>query len=283
MAQTVVLLLFAVSVLPSFPTTAKSMVQFCETVAMQNDAVMYTIDVTEKSEISGLSLEVRFSEKQVKVKNCTVGKILEEGIAKSNSSVTGKVLLTYISMAPLNDAGTVLLIEFEPISQDNPKIEVECVVTECIDRDCDDIPHAFSKQEIANPKYVAQSNPTPNAPDKAPVEPPNQSVSVEGTGGGEIGAIDSNSPSVDKPEESAGNSASNDPDEGEVGEKEPTKSEGSDFSQPNVSREPDSTLKKDDRTSSVTWILFFSGVGVVLLILLILSILWKRRHGNEKK
>jgi len=136
------------------PAMAKAPITFSEKVTAKNNIILYEIEISTDSNVCGLSFEVKYSQNQVELDNCTVGEILDGGIAKSNTNIGGKVVFTYISMTPLDKAGSVILLEFVPISTGNKNIDIECEITECIDKDCNEITYTYSEREISNPKYV---------------------------------------------------------------------------------------------------------------------------------
>lgn len=146
------LLMFAV------PAMAKAPIAFSEKVTSNNNIVLYGIEISSESDVCGLSIELKYSENQVKLRDCVVGQILDGGIAKSNTNIGGKVVFTYISMMPLNEAGSIILLELESISEDNKNIDIECKITECIDKSCNEISYTYAKSVISNPKYVATDN-----------------------------------------------------------------------------------------------------------------------------
>lgn len=136
------------------PAMAKAPIAFSEKVTAKNNIILYEIEISADSNVCGLSFEVKYSQDQVKLDSCTVGEILDGGIAKSNTNIGGKVVFTYISMSPLNKAGSVIQLEFVPISTGNKNIDIECKITECIDKDCNEITYTYAEREISNPKYV---------------------------------------------------------------------------------------------------------------------------------
>ena len=148
-----VILLLAYSV----PVIAESQINFNEKVQIKNNVIFYEIEISPNSNICALSFEIKYSEDQIKVNNCTLGEILDGGIAKTNSSIEGKVILTYISLTPLTDGGTIFLIEFDTLSSDNINIDIEFIITECIDTNCNDIAYTVSGNKISNPKYIGSS------------------------------------------------------------------------------------------------------------------------------
>lgn len=149
----VVVLLFALPI----SATAKSSINFNEKIQTENNSIFYEIEISPGSNICALSFVIQYSESQVKVNKCSVGEILNGGISKSNSSIGGKIIFTYISITPLDSSGSVISVEFEILSSDNKNIKVECEITECLNVECDDLLYTFSKEEILNPKYIEPS------------------------------------------------------------------------------------------------------------------------------
>lgn len=147
------------------PAIATPPIAFSEKVTTKNDTVLYEIEISADADVCGLSLEVKYAQDQVELSDCMLGEVLSGGIAKSNTNIQGKVVLTYISMEPLNSPGTVVLLEFKPISTSNQNIDVECTITECIDKACDEITYTLIEEKIANPNYV-KNEPNQSTPDE---------------------------------------------------------------------------------------------------------------------
>lgn len=84
------LLMFAV------PAMAKAPIAFSEKVTSNNNIVLYGIEISSESDVCGLSIELKYSEDQLKLRDCVVGQILDGGIAKSNTNI-GRKLLLYLS------------------------------------------------------------------------------------------------------------------------------------------------------------------------------------------
>lgn len=156
----------------SVPVMAESPIGFEEKIQTKDNIIVYEIQISPDSDICGLSFEIKYSEDQVKVGGCTMGTVLDGGIAKSNDTISGKVVLTYISTTPLKDGGSVILVEFEALSTDNKYIDIDCVLTECIDWNCDEIAYRISDKEIANPRYVEPEPPEDDPDVPSDVEKP---------------------------------------------------------------------------------------------------------------
>lgn len=150
------------------PARAESSLTFTEKIETKNDVVFYEIAVTPGSNICGLSLEIKYSEEQVKINKCAAGDALAGGIVKSNCAVQGKVFVSYISITPMEAGGSVVLLEFEALTTDNKKIDIDCNITECIDQECNEIAYTYNDAEILNPKYAES---TSNTNDDDPDDP----------------------------------------------------------------------------------------------------------------
>lgn len=157
----------ALLVMCAVPAMAETPITFNEKVTTKSDVVLYEIKVSAESNIYGLSFEVKYEKEQVRLKRCTTGEMLGGGTTKCNTKVEGKVALTYTSNAPLSKAGSVLMLEFVPISTDNRKIDVDCLITKCIDGNRGKIPYNYDEKEILNPRYTTnkqnQSNNSNNS------------------------------------------------------------------------------------------------------------------------
>lgn len=252
----IVLILALFCLFPS-KTVAASPVTFSEDVHVAQ-TIVFEVGVTDNSRICGLSLEVHYSAKQVKVKGCEAGEILSGGIAKSNSNITGKVLLTYISTAPLTDEGAVLRLEFEALSTNNREIDIDCKVTECVDVNCDNIQYEYTEAIIKNPRYVETTvNQTPltsTTVRQTETTSSNSLLTEE-----KVFATDS-----DKTETTSSSLSS------------------SDVTQTSSTAQTDVLNGKDDRGKGQAIII--GCVGIVVAATLIFLINWnlaKRRHENE--
>lgn len=263
--------------------TAKSAVGFSEETKTENEILEYKITVTPDSDVCGLSLEIKYSEAQVKVRECTVGEALGDGIAKSNSAIGGKVILTYISTTPLKKSGPVIVVQFEVLSAQNENIDIDCTVTECIDQKCDALAYTYAAREIHNPKYV-EVIPEDNT----------QHGSTDANDGNQSGADDSADTHQTVPtkpsQNEQGNSDASKPTSGNQNESPPFHTEAVQPSGGHTSGENDEnrTGEQNDAGDSKVGLIVLCSVGfVILLILACLAFfrfkLWKRRNGNESR
>ena len=258
------------------PVMAKSQVKFTENIKSENNTIYFGIEISENSNICGLSLDVKYSESQVKVNKCTTGQALAGGITKVNSTIAGKVILSYISTAPWKEKGQILLIEFEPLSISSKTISIDCTITECIDKECNDISFTYSKKEISNPKYVEEANnqdETPSGNDTPPsaIKPtPNNT---------ELNSETTTPPPVDSQE-----GTSNPPSEVAPSEERPPIKDGTTSNLKPTSKAKTSP-KQDESGKSPKWFIFIGcfGVASLILVVLIKKNFIERKSKNGKK
>lgn len=293
-------LLFAQTV----PAGAEASITFSENSETKDDVVFYEIEITPGSKICGLSMQIEYPEEQVRVKNCAVGELLDGGMVKSNCAILGEVIFSYISVAPLEDGGAVLLIEFEPLSTDNQNIDIDCNLTECIDYECNEIAYVYVDQEILNPKYVAptQDDPTSNEQDHQtdldhvgdnnkkpnpgnPIDKNNENIGTnnpkppsgsqegimtEKTDSGQNETVpDETVPQISDPDDAGHTEVAGDP-------------------VPQKRDEQEKNMDRDANCDFHRWLLIVGGVGLaalltVICLLVVKPILLKRRSDNEKK
>ena len=148
---TLLIVIFATSNL--LYINAKEPIVFDIKASVEENSVVYIVDITENSNVCGLSLEVLYDENQVKLEECVVGTIIDNGMTKSNTKINGKVILTYISTEPLKSKGSLLELKFSIISSDASKLNIASVISECIDKSCDDLTFSVKKDDIINPNY----------------------------------------------------------------------------------------------------------------------------------
>ena len=291
------------------PVRAELCNKFSEKVDVIDNIVIYKIEVTPNTDICGLTLEIEYSEEQVQVKNCTVGAVLAEGIVKSNSSIGGKVILSYISMTPLKEGGSVIAIELETLTTDNKEIDIDCTITECIDQECNEITYGYVKETVINPRYIEK---IPNQSDNSTSDDHGSSDGTGVLGNTENEQNDTISP---KPPSNDQNSSVMDApiaDQNETtldGTMMPivngsdvihnTENSGadsaisSDIEQPELedsqaqknSGEQTLNSYQDTKRNSTRWLMV--GIGVVVLLTMVclaivIPILSKRRRDNEK-
>lgn len=298
----VVILLLTLSV----PAMAKSPINFSEKIQTKNSVIFYEIEISPDSNICGLSFELKYSENQVKVNNCTVGEILDGGISKSNSTIGGKVVFTYISTTPLKDSGSILLVEFEALSNDNKNISIDCKITECINKDCNEIAYTFSEKEISNPKYVepTQNKDNPNNVTNNKDINHNQ-TNIENSTDNKDGSDKTSTtapPSSDQkdsttekptnnPSETVSDEMINNNDESNL----PTNNDNSESdlssseshkSDENISKDTDKEVEQGKTANPKSWLVILICIAIVLLVVCLMIVkptLLKRRSRNEKK
>lgn len=148
---------------------AQEAIVFDEKANIKDDTVIYTVDITKNSNVCGLSLEVLYDEKQIKLESSAIGDIINNGMAKSNTKIDGKVILTYISTESLKSKGTILELKFSIISSNTAKLNITSIISECINKNCDDLSFSIRRSDIINPNYKddntsSDSNPNKNNP-----------------------------------------------------------------------------------------------------------------------
>lgn len=269
----------------SVPAMAASTITFSEKIQTKDNTIVYEIEISPDSQVRGMSFKLNYSADQVKLKKCETGEILADGLASTNSETAGKVAFTYVASQPLKAKGTIIRLELEVISTKNKSIDINFTNIECLDTNYNVLEYTYTKQEIANPKYVEESpnqggidSPDSNIPDQTnPTEQGNDKNPTTPT-----------TPSVDNPVDSVTKPA----DDPNAGEQDPSTNNGEDTTNPSDSLTPETTAdpdkndvgadgKNDDDTKS-GWIII-GCLGFVILLALVGYFVYRFVLEKKKK
>jgi len=99
-----------------------------------NKTVHVEVRVSENSQIASLGLELNFDSSKLLVAEYTTGDLLASGLSAINGNVSDKVILSFASMEPLTDSGTLFSVDFDVTTTDvNDIIDMYITVTEITD------------------------------------------------------------------------------------------------------------------------------------------------------
>lgn len=132
----------------------KTNVIFTEVNCYENKHLKYDLFVSENSSISGITVDINYDSRQLKLVKSEVGEVLKPTICKVNSQIESKVILTAISTDAITKEGAILHIEFQVIDTSKQYIDITCSIDECINQNCDELPTVVKSDKIANPLYV---------------------------------------------------------------------------------------------------------------------------------
>ena len=175
---------------------ASAGITFSEQFHADNGSVEYSIEISENSQISGLSMTIEYDQLQLKLAECRLGDVLSTSIAKTNSKNPGKVILTSVTMDPITQSGEVVYLRFDVVDTNQEKFSLDVAIDECIDSNCDDLKYDWKFAEKVNPLYAQkedsadnsnQEDPDQNAPDRVgETEPPKDELTTDPDEGGQV-------------------------------------------------------------------------------------------------
>ena len=130
-------------------------VVFTENINFESSSYLsYDLQVSEESEIAGLTIEIKYDSQQLKIIKGEVGEVLLPTINKLNTQRDESVILTAISTDPIMKEGNILHLEFELVDSTKQYVEINCIISECINQKCDELPIVVKPDKIANPQYI---------------------------------------------------------------------------------------------------------------------------------
>lgn len=133
---------------------AKGKVCFTEVHTIEEDKYLnYQLNVSENSRIAGLTVTIRYNEKQLTLVDSQVGETLQSTMNKVNNKVEGTVIITAISTDEITQKGSILNLKFELLNSSKEYIDIHYSVDECIDQNCNEILNTIDSKKIKNPLY----------------------------------------------------------------------------------------------------------------------------------
>lgn len=133
---------------------AKEKITFTEIIDFESETyVIYDLEVSENSLIAGVTIEINYDSRQLKLVKSEVGDVLKPTINKLNSQTDSTIILTAISTEAITKQGNILHLEFELLDESKPYVELVCLINECINEKCDELPFNVSSTKINNPLY----------------------------------------------------------------------------------------------------------------------------------
>lgn len=148
--KTVVLILLLLC-LSAFVSNAMDEVYFSANVSSERNKLSYTVSVSEKSDVSALSMLFRYDDSQVELVDVRVGDALKSTMCETNKERLGEVILSCITTNPLQNEGDCITLEFKVLDKETDQLDINYSVTECINKDFDAIPYKQDEVLIMNP------------------------------------------------------------------------------------------------------------------------------------
>lgn len=106
-----------------------------------NKTVHVEVRVSENSKIASLGLELNFDSSKLLVVDYQAGGLLSGGLSAINGNISDKVILSFVTMEPLTEAGTLFSVDFDVTTTDiNDLIDMYVTATEITDINGDDLP-----------------------------------------------------------------------------------------------------------------------------------------------
>ena len=133
---------------------AKGTVYFTEHYQFEKDTyINYKLEVSDKSEIAGLTVTIQYDSKQLKLDETKVGETLKSTINKINNKVEGTVIVTAISTDEITNSGSIINLKFEVLNGSKEYIDIQCSIDECINQNCEEILNTVTTEKIKNPLF----------------------------------------------------------------------------------------------------------------------------------
>ncbi len=104
-----------------------------------NKTVRVEVRVSENSQIASLGLELNFDSSKLLVVDYATGDLLSSGLAAINGNVSDKVILSFATMEPLTQAGTLFWVDFDVTTDVNDWIDMYVTALEVTDINGDDL------------------------------------------------------------------------------------------------------------------------------------------------
>lgn len=106
-----------------------------------NKTVHVEVRVSENSQIASLGLELHFDSSKLLVVDYQAGDVLSGGLSAINGNISDKVILSFVTMEPLTEGGTLFGVDFDVTTTDiNDLIDMYVTVTEITDINGDELP-----------------------------------------------------------------------------------------------------------------------------------------------
>lgn len=129
-------------------------IAFTEIIDFESETYLtYDLDISENSLIAGVTIKINYDSQLLKLVKSEVGDVLKPTINKVNSQIDSTIILTAISTEAITKKGNILHLEFELLDESKPYVELVCIIDECINEKCDELPFNVSSTKINNPLY----------------------------------------------------------------------------------------------------------------------------------
>ena len=128
---------------------AAEAIVFSEDLTVNNDGnAVYSVIVSEKSNIAGLSLTVNYDKNKQTLLDAFVGERFSSSVSSVNKKIAGSVIMSSVTTAPITDGGAVLTLVFDGKSIS----DISFSVSECIDKDMHSLDYTIKNIEPDTPK-----------------------------------------------------------------------------------------------------------------------------------
>ena len=137
---------------------ADNKISFEQNVIISGNELVYTIDISENSNIAALSFTVNYNAAQVQLKSVTEGDVLKSNMTTVNSQKQNRIIVSSISMVGIKTKGNLLKAEFLIVSSKEKQIDIKLSITECVDSNSDGLAYTKNNLMIINPLYLSSSD-----------------------------------------------------------------------------------------------------------------------------
>lgn len=131
---------FAVSDSPEDTIYAPIEFSITNVKGVANKTVHVEVRVSENSQIASLGLELNFDSSKLLVVDYEAGEVLSSGLSAINGNISDKVILSFATMEPLTEAGTLFSVDFDVTTTEvNDVIDMFVTATEITDINGNDL------------------------------------------------------------------------------------------------------------------------------------------------
>lgn len=131
---------FAVSDSPEDTIYAPIEFSITNVKGVANKTVHVEVRVSENSQIASLGLELNFDSSKLLVVDYEAGEVLSSGLSAINGNISDKVILSFATMEPLTEAGTLFSVDFDVTTTEvNDVIDMFLTATEITDINGNDL------------------------------------------------------------------------------------------------------------------------------------------------
>ncbi|MBQ1962346.1 MAG: InlB B-repeat-containing protein [Clostridia bacterium] len=110
-----------------------------------NKNVHVEVRVSENSQIASMNLELNFDSSKLLVTDYAAGELMASGLSAINANVSDKIIVSFASMEPITEAGTLFGVDFDVTTTEvNDIIDMSITAAEVTDINGDDLTSSTS-------------------------------------------------------------------------------------------------------------------------------------------